>query len=178
MRWRKATWAIIIWTALMAYVLFDGMLNTQNESAEKYEAFYFIILGFVLIFWWFFGLLILAVVWLKSQPKENTAIYGPQGQWMMVTEKDAKKRVEKQGWTYQPQPLHPQQYQGQQPPHGGPPQPPPAGPDQPQVAAWTAVSVMGRSGTESPQEGAPRGEGGSGGRIRTCSQPASSRPRR
>ncbi len=106
------------------------MLNTHNESSERYEAFYFIILGFSLIFWWFFGLLISAVVWLKSRPKENTAIYGPQGQWMWVTEMEAKKRVEKGGWTYQPQPPYPQLYQGQQPPYGGPPRPPPAGPHQ------------------------------------------------
>jgi hypothetical protein len=127
-RWRKATWAIIIWTAVMAYVLLVGLPNTQSESAEKYGAFYFILIGLVLLFWWFFGLLILAVVWLISRPKENTVIHGPHGQWMVVNEKEAKRRVEKEGWTYQPQQPYPQRPWGQQPPYRGPRWRPPAGP--------------------------------------------------
>ena len=140
-RWRKATWAIIIWTALCAYWLYDGVLNTQAESAERYGLFYFLIVGFSIIFTWFVGLLVLTIVWLLSRPKPNTYIYGPQGQSTVVTEKEAKRRVEQEGWSYQPPRLHPSQlyppqsypqpYQGQQPPSDGPPRPPPAGPGQP-----------------------------------------------
>ncbi len=131
-RWRKATWALIIWTALMAYVLFDNLWSTEVESAERYGAFWYVLTGLSILSIWFIGLIILALVWFMSRPKANTPIYGPQGQWMRVTEKEAKRRVEKEGWTYQPPRLYPQQpYQGQQPPYGGPPQPPPAGPGQP-----------------------------------------------
>ncbi len=121
MRWRKATWAILIWTALMAYVLFDGLQSTQAESAERYGVFYFVVLGFALwgvLLIWFVGFLILAVVWLVSMPKPNMLIYDPQGRWMVVTEKEAKRRVEREGWTYQP-------------PYGWPPPRPPAGPGRP-----------------------------------------------
>ena len=62
MRWRKATWAIIIWTALCAYWLYDGVLNTQAESAERYGLFYFLIVGFSILFTWFVGLLVLRIL--------------------------------------------------------------------------------------------------------------------
>lgn len=135
-RWRKATWAIVIWTALMACWLLFGVLNPEGESAEKYGVFYVMAVGVGIFFIWLFGVLILTIVWLLSRPKPNTAIYGPQGQWMRVTEKEARRRVEKQGWSYRPPQLYilrpySQQDQEQQPPYGGPPQPPPAGPGQP-----------------------------------------------
>jgi hypothetical protein len=139
-RWRKATWAIIIWTALCAFWLYDSVLNTQAESAERYGLFYFLIVGFSILFIWFVGLLVLTIVWLLSRPKQNTSIYGPQGQWTVVTEKEAKRRVEQEGWSYRPPPLYPpqpyprqpypQQHQGRPPPSGRPPKPPPVGPGQ------------------------------------------------
>jgi hypothetical protein len=130
-RWRKATWALIIWTALMAVWLFYALANPAT-SEERYVPFVIVFTAIALILCWFIGLVILALVWFMSRPKANTPIYGPQGQWMRVTEKEAKRRVEKEGWTYQPPRLYPQQpYQGQQPPYGGPPRPPPAGPGQP-----------------------------------------------
>jgi hypothetical protein len=43
----------------------------------------------------------LLLVWLVSRPKNNTVVYGPQGQQVMVSEREAKRRVEKGGWTYQ-----------------------------------------------------------------------------
>ena len=120
----------------LACWLLVGVLNPQGESAEKYGAFYIMAVAIAILFIWLIGLLILTVVWLLSRPKPNTAIYGPQGQWMRVTEKEATQRVEKEGWSYQPPQLYPprpypQQYQGQQAPYGGPPRPPPAGPGQP-----------------------------------------------
>ncbi len=103
MRWRKSTWANVIWNGLMAWLLVDGLQNTQVD--ETYGALAIIlpvIAVWSLLVIWFIGFIILALIWLVSVPKRDTAIYGPQGQWMWVTENDAKRRVEKEGWTYQP----------------------------------------------------------------------------
>ena len=136
MRWRKATLANIIWNGLMAWLLVGGLQNTQLDSAETFGVFSIIAVGmavwFLLVIW-FIGFIVLALIWLVSQPKRNTAVYGPQRQQMMVTEKEAKRRVEREGWSYYPQPPYPQQqHQGQQAPQGGGgPLQPPAGPGQP-----------------------------------------------
>jgi hypothetical protein len=52
---------------------------------------------------WFVGFLVLGLIWLMSRPKETVVVYGPQGQQVMVTEKEAQQRVSA-GWTYQPAP--------------------------------------------------------------------------
>ena len=136
MRPRKATWAIIIWTALMAVWLFYALANPAT-SEERYVPFVTVFTAVALSLCWLIGLVVLAVVWSLSKPKPNTAIYGPQGQWMRVTEREARKRVEQEGWSYHPplpyapQPYPQPRYQGPRPPYGGPPQPPPAGPGQP-----------------------------------------------
>jgi len=36
------------------------------------------------------------LVWLMSRPKDNVLIYGPQGQQVTVSEKEAKRRFTKQ----------------------------------------------------------------------------------
>ena len=120
-RWRKATWANIIWNALMAWLLVGGLQNTQVD--ERYGAFAIIALGMAvqgLLVIWFVGSITLALIWLVSMPKRNTAVFGPQGRHAMLTEQDAKRWVEREGWSYFPQP-----------PSGGPPRPPPAGPRRP-----------------------------------------------
>jgi hypothetical protein len=55
----------------------------------------------VLIIVWFIGFIVLGLIWLMSRPKENVVVYGPEGQQVTVTEKEAKRRISK-GWTYQP----------------------------------------------------------------------------
>jgi hypothetical protein len=56
----------------------------------------------VIIIVWFLGFIVLGLIWLMSRPKDNVIVYGPDGQQVNVSEKEAKRRVEKQGWTYQP----------------------------------------------------------------------------
>ena len=51
---------------------------------------------------WFLGFIVFGLIWLMSRPKDNVLVYGPRGQQMTVSEKEAKKRVEKQGWSYTP----------------------------------------------------------------------------
>jgi hypothetical protein len=56
----------------------------------------------IIIFIWFLGFIVFGLIWLMSRPKDNVAVYGPQGQQVTVSEKEAKKRVDKQGWSYTP----------------------------------------------------------------------------
>ena len=75
MRWRKATWALIIWTALMAAWLFYALANPAT-SEERYVPFVIVFTAVALILCWFVGLVILALVWFMSRPKANTPITG------------------------------------------------------------------------------------------------------
>ena len=59
-------------------------------------------LGFGLIFTlWFVGFIVLSVVWFMTRPKSNVTVFGPEGQQVLVSESEAKKRVG-QGWSYTP----------------------------------------------------------------------------
>jgi hypothetical protein len=57
--------------------------------------------GFIL-FIWFIGFVVLFLVWFMTRPKENVMVYGPEGQAVTLSEKDARKRVERGGWSYTP----------------------------------------------------------------------------
>ena len=111
MRLRKATWAIFIWTGWMLLWNFLELTSLETDYGLLGMVFSWSIVLISMFFIWFIGFVILAIIWFLSRPKQNTAIYGPQGQQMMVTEKEAKKRVEREGWMYQP----PQPYTAQQP---------------------------------------------------------------
>ena len=105
-RWRKATWAIVIWTVLAAIWLFAGIGAagdmTAGSDAEAAGQAIGAGLGITfIIFIWFFGFIVLGLIWLMSRPKDNVLVYGPEGQQMNVSEKEAKRRVTK-GWTYTP----------------------------------------------------------------------------
>ena len=78
------------------------MTGTELENCQAATAIGGGIGVTFLIIIWFIGFIVLGLVWLMSRPKDNVLVYGPQGQQMTVSEKDAKRRVEKQGWTYQP----------------------------------------------------------------------------
>lgn len=54
-----------------------------------------------LVIIWFLGFIVLGLIWLMSRPKDNVMVYGPDGQQVTVSEKEAKRRVAN-GWTYQP----------------------------------------------------------------------------
>lgn len=100
--WRKSTWAIVIWTALCAIWLFSGMAAVGDDVANSDAAAVGATIGVTfIIFFWFLLLVPLAIVWFATRPKDNVVIYGPDGQEMRVSEREARKRVEKQGWKYQ-----------------------------------------------------------------------------
>lgn len=108
--WRKATWALLIWNVLMLIWLVTGIGAVGNNCAgESGDALTACQAGTAIgagigvtfiIFIWFIGFIVLGLVWLMSRPKDNVIVYGPDGQQVTVSEKEAKKRVSK-GWTYQ-----------------------------------------------------------------------------
>jgi hypothetical protein len=113
-RWRKATWAIVIWTVLMGIWVVGGvgsvgnncpgMTGSQLAACQAGTAIGGGIAVTFIFFIWFLGFVILSIIWFMSRPKENVLVYGPAGQQVTVSEKEARKRVEKQGWTYQKPP--------------------------------------------------------------------------
>lgn len=107
-RWRKATWAIVIWTLLTVIWIATGVGAVGNAApagsdAEAAGRAIGAGLGvtFIIIVW-FLGFIVLGLIWLMSRPKDNVVIYGPAGQHVTVSEKEAQRRVKRGGWTYQP----------------------------------------------------------------------------
>jgi hypothetical protein len=109
-KWRKATWALLVWTAIFAIWIVGGVGSVSNNCAgQTGDALTACQAGtaiggglavtFILVIW-FVGFVVIGLVWLMSRPKENVVVYGPQGQHVTVSEKEAKRRVEKQGWSY------------------------------------------------------------------------------
>jgi hypothetical protein len=108
---RKATWAIVVWTTLMAVGITAAALNIGADcaglaggelSACQAEVWVRGGVGLtLLLFLWFVGFVPLAIVWFASRPRENVTVFGPAGQQVMLSEAEARERVEHQGWTYQ-----------------------------------------------------------------------------
>jgi hypothetical protein len=108
---RKASWAILVWTVLMAVGILAAALGIGDEcvglsgsdlSACRTDAWTRGGIGLaLLLFLWFVGFVPLAIFWFVSRPKENVTVFGPAGQQVMLSEAEARKRVEQQGWTYQ-----------------------------------------------------------------------------
>jgi hypothetical protein len=93
-KWRKATWALVIWNALImvwavAAIVANLAVNFQLAV-------------------WLVGSIVLGLVWLMSRSRFNTLVYGPRGQQRTVTAKDAKRRVEGFAWSYTPIVVRPQ----------------------------------------------------------------------
>lgn len=107
--WRKATWALVIFNVLMLILLVTSV-NAAGEttcdpqlSADLCDAARGIGTGIgvtFLVIIWFIGFIVLGLIWLMSRPKDNVTVYGPEGQQINVSEKEAAKRI-KNGWTYQ-----------------------------------------------------------------------------
>lgn len=108
---RVATWAIVIWTGLMAVGIVAAALGiggdctlltgTQLNTCQN-DAWIRGGIGLTLLFLlWLVLFLPMAMVWLMSRPRENIVVFGPTGQAMAVSETEARKRVEQQGWSYQ-----------------------------------------------------------------------------
>ena len=85
-KWRKATWSLVIWSALVVAWALTGIAAN---------------IGFIgQIVTWLVCAALLVLVWLMSRSRFNTLIYGPQGQQRFVTAKNAQRRVEHRGWSY------------------------------------------------------------------------------
>lgn len=108
---RVVTWAILIWTAFMALGMFAAFLGIGDDcagmtgsalSACQGSAWTRGAIGLgLLLFLWFVIVSPMVIVWLISRPKENVAVFGPAGQQVMLSEHEARKRVEQPGWAYQ-----------------------------------------------------------------------------
>jgi hypothetical protein len=42
----------------------------------------------------------MAIVWSLTRPTPNVAVFGPQGQQVVLSEGEARTRVQQAGWTY------------------------------------------------------------------------------
>jgi hypothetical protein len=106
------TWAILIWTVLMALWLASGLSATANNCAgmtgsdltacQAGTAIGGGLAVSALFILWLIGFVILSIIWFMTRPRSNVTVYGPNGQQVQLTEKEARRRVEKEGWTYQP----------------------------------------------------------------------------
>jgi hypothetical protein len=85
-KWRKATWSLVIWSALFLGWVIAGMAANIAVAGQ--------------IVTWFVGSALLGLVWFMSRSRFNTQIFGPHGQQRIVTAKNAKRRVERRGWSY------------------------------------------------------------------------------
>lgn len=110
--WRKMTWAILIWTVLFAFwgisgagALSNNCVGQTGDALATCQAGTAIGGGIglsIIFFLWFVGFIVLALIWFMSRPKNTVLVYGPAGQQVQVSESEARKRVEKQGWSYTP----------------------------------------------------------------------------
>jgi hypothetical protein len=106
------SWALLIWTAVFVLWGVSGAGAVSNNCAglsgnelSTCQAGTAIGggIGLSLIFFlWFIGFIVLAIVWFMTRPRNNVVVYGPQGQQVTVSESEARRRVEKQGWSYSP----------------------------------------------------------------------------
>jgi hypothetical protein len=104
---RKATWAILAWTAFMGVGMFAPALGiggdcvslTGNDVAAcQANAWVRGGIGLaLLLFLWFVGFVPLASVWFLSRSKENVAVYGPAGELVLLSADEARKRVDQPG---------------------------------------------------------------------------------
>lgn len=80
-RWRKATWALVIWNALMVLWVASGVANVADNCAgltgselELCEAGTTIGAGIgitLIAMIWFVGFVVLSLVWLMSRPAKR-----------------------------------------------------------------------------------------------------------
>lgn len=101
--WRKTTWVIALWTALIGAWIVSGISAAAPGAAQSQAYAAGATIGVTLIFMlWLLVLLPLALVWFATKPKQNVTVYGPAGQQVLVSETEARKRVTQPGWGYQP----------------------------------------------------------------------------
>jgi hypothetical protein len=79
--WRKATWAVVIWTVLMAFWIGSGAASISNNCAGKTGSDLSTCqagtaigggIGITFLFLvWFVGFVILSLIWLMSRPQRR-----------------------------------------------------------------------------------------------------------
>jgi hypothetical protein len=88
-RWRKMTWALVCLAAFAA----AGLVSGQGAIVE----------GAAYMTW------PLLLIWILSRPKRRIVIYGPQGEQVLLPEREARRRVEaSEGWSFRSDPYHPE----------------------------------------------------------------------
>lgn len=102
---RKATWLIILWTGLFLYLAFSPTMVTTacpaGDPTCAAAAAVAVGIAISMLFGvWFVGFIILAIIWFMTRPSHNVEVFGPSGQRVMLSESDARRRVERDGWTY------------------------------------------------------------------------------
>jgi len=80
-RWRKATWAVVLWTVLFAVWIVAGASSTSNNCAGRVgsdlsscQAGTAIGGGLAVTFLvivWFLGFVVLSLIWLMSRPQRR-----------------------------------------------------------------------------------------------------------
>jgi preprotein translocase subunit SecG len=82
MRWRKMTWALIMWSVLML-VLTVSATNSADcgSKGDKYsqagcEAGAGIGVGIMLVLW-FIGFIVLSLIWFMTRPRERSTAQPP-----------------------------------------------------------------------------------------------------
>lgn len=113
--WRKATWAIVIWTVLAILWIVAGASNVAStpqdcgvldqatcDAATAAGAGIGITLILII---WFLGFIVLGLVWLMSRPGSTTyELYAPDGGRVLTANKKEYNRLIRQGWTGTPRP--------------------------------------------------------------------------
>lgn len=80
--WRKATWAVVIWTVLMAIWMIGGSQQTPDKTCagetgsalDLCQSAYHVGTGIgvtLLFVLWFIGFVVLSLVWLMSRPQRR-----------------------------------------------------------------------------------------------------------
>lgn len=108
---RLATWAMLLWTALMALGIGAAFLGIGDDcralsgaAFTECQADAWVRGGIglsLLLFLWFVVMVPMAIVWFLTRPKANVTVFGPEGQQVMLPEDEARRRVATLGWTYQ-----------------------------------------------------------------------------
>jgi hypothetical protein len=82
-KWRKATWALVIWNVLMILWAASysvgvgdcaGEIGTASSVCEAGRAIGVELGVSLIIFVWFTGLIVFGLVWLRSRPKGHPVV--------------------------------------------------------------------------------------------------------
>lgn len=98
MHWRKTSWAIAVWTVLMLLLLFGSASDADSSRGAAETIVYG---GLVVVLpLWLVGMVPLSIAWALTRPKANVTVYGPNGETVALSEKEAARRVRTGAWSY------------------------------------------------------------------------------